>query len=75
MSRGYSVTSPWGLSQNYEYIWGKVTVQSLFRVTNEMPQKVQGRVLKIILRLRELVTVISKQKVIVPEQKLKALLS
>ena len=40
-----------------------------------MPQKVQGRVLKIILRLRELVTVISKQKVIVPEQKLKALLS
>ena len=40
-----------------------------------MPQKVQGRVLKIILRLRELETVISKQKVIVPEQKLKALLS
>ena len=37
--------------------------------------KLQGRIAKNILRLRELVTVISKQQVIVPEQKLRALLS
>ena len=36
---------------------------------------VQGRVAKNILRLRELVTIISKQQVILPEHKLRAFLS